>query len=130
MLTLNVTEGDVCVRVRTCRKGILTSNLKVSMSNHHQLDMAFNSKQITHLIITPTKGLLGDTVEILDFPPAQVVADNGLRCERVIGADKIAPRSLPNDTIDDQSDTMSTGQTPAWARSASIASPAGCELLF
>ena len=90
---------------------MLALDFKVSMNNHHQLDMTFNGKQITHLIITPTKRLFGDPVEILDFPPAQVVADDGLGCERAIGADEIAPLLVADDTIDDQSDTMTARQT-------------------
>ena len=72
--------------------------------------MAFNSEQIPHLIITPAQRLFGNAVEILDFPPAPVVADDSLGRERLIGANEIAPLLQSDDTIDDQSDAVSTRQ--------------------
>ncbi len=102
MLTPDVTMRNMAARFGRGCLGSLTLDFKVSMSHHHQLDMTFNRKQIAHLIISPAERLFGEPVEILDFPPAQVVADNGLGCKRLVSADEIAPLPLSDDTVDDQ----------------------------
>ena len=110
MLASNVAMRDTDARLGRGCLGSLTLDFKVCMSHHHQLDMTFNRKQIAHLIITPAERLLGESVEILDFPPAQIVADNGLGRERLIGADEIAPFPLPDDSVNDQSGAMTARQ--------------------
>jgi len=110
MLTLNIAQCDVGIWLSRGHQGLLTFEFQVSMSNHHKLDMAFNSEQIPHLIMTPAQRLLGNAVEILDFPPAPVVADDSLGRERLIGANKIAPLLQSDDTIDDQFDAVTTRQ--------------------
>ena len=107
-LTLDIAERDVSIWIDRRGKGLLSLNLEIGMSYHHQLDVAFNGEQVSYLIISPPKRLLGNAVEILDFPPSQVVTDDRLGRKRQIGADQIAPLFLSDDAIDDQLNPMST----------------------
>jgi hypothetical protein len=61
----------------------LPLHFQIGVGHHHQLHMTFHRKEVSHLVIAPTERLLGDAVEILDFPPSQVVADNGLGRGRI-----------------------------------------------
>ena len=94
MLTLNISECDMDVWFGSSTQGVLAFNLEISVSNHHQLNMAFNGEQIPHLIIAPAQRLFGESVEILDFPPSQVVADDSLGCQCRISADQVVDQSL------------------------------------
>ena len=90
-LALDVAQGDMSLGVVGRGKRLLTLELKIGMSHHHQLHVPFNGEQVSHLVIPPAQRLFGYAVETLDFPPHQVVAKDGLRAERQIGADQIAP---------------------------------------
>ena len=81
-LTLDITKRDVSIWIDRRSKGFLSLNLEIGMSHHHQSDMTFNGEQLPYLIVPPTKRLLGNTVEILDFPPDQIVTDDRLGRER------------------------------------------------
>jgi hypothetical protein len=102
MLTVDIAKRNMNIQIGCSSQGILSLDLKVRVGKNDQLDVAFSGKQVTALIISPTERLLGDAVRILSFPPSQIVADSGLRAQRVIGTHEIPPLLLPDDAIDDQ----------------------------
>lgn len=65
-------KRNVCLRFGTCLLCLLPLDFQLIVDNHHGLHMTFHRKQVPHLAIAPTKGLLGYTAEILDFPPGQL----------------------------------------------------------
>jgi hypothetical protein len=80
------------------------------MGDHHQQHMPFNGNQAMHLVIAPPQKLFSGAVEILDFPPDQVIAEDGVRRQRQVGADQIVPFLMVIATIGDQFDPMITRQ--------------------